>query len=229
MLLELGDDLLVHILRCLPPRCEPLGRLSCTSKALRRMTSASALWRRLAHSIFPAAELHAAYPTGAPQWREASRQLLFEQARSSRWKARQRLEEVHVCQTAWVDKLGGLEVKIGRMEASLRRPGTIPTALREHLADITRAHREVERQLTACRCEVEAREGVLAEAGRECALLTAAARTRSRASLTQLRHRHLPQFPAAEEVGVASARSSSSATRVALPSRRRSGRRLSDD
>ena len=94
MLLDLPNELTLLVLRSLPPRSlEPLGRLCCTCRALRRMASTSALWRTLCHGIFTEQELAAAYPSGAPQWRDACRQLLFERARSRRWKARQRLEE----------------------------------------------------------------------------------------------------------------------------------------
>ena len=94
MLLDLPNELTLLVLRSLPPRSlEPLGRLCCTCRALRRMANTSALWRTLCHGIFTEQELAAAYPSGAPQWRDACRQLLFERARSRRWKARQRLEE----------------------------------------------------------------------------------------------------------------------------------------
>ena len=101
MLLDLPHELTLLVLRLLPPRSlQPLGRLCCTCRALRRTASTSALWRTLCHGIFAAAELAAAYPAGAPQWRDACRQLLFERARSLRWKARQRLEEAKGRQAA---------------------------------------------------------------------------------------------------------------------------------
>ena len=102
MLLDLPNELTLLVLRSLPPRSlEPLGRLCCTCRALRRVASTSALWRTLCHGIFAASEVAAAgYAAGAPQWRDACRQLLFERARNHRWKARQRLEEAKGRQAA---------------------------------------------------------------------------------------------------------------------------------
>ena len=56
---------------------------------------------------------------GAPQWRDACRQLLFERARSRRWKARHRLEEAKGRQAAAVHVLDLLSSTLGRYEATL--------------------------------------------------------------------------------------------------------------
>ena len=61
MLLELPHELTLLVLRSLPPRSlQPLGRLCCACRALRRTASTSALWRSVCHGIFAAAELAAA-------------------------------------------------------------------------------------------------------------------------------------------------------------------------
>ena len=61
MLLELPHELTLLVLRSLPPRSlQPLGRLCCVCRALRRTASTSALWRSVCHVIFPMDELAAA-------------------------------------------------------------------------------------------------------------------------------------------------------------------------
>ena len=61
MLLELPHELTLLVLRSLPPRSlQPLGRLCCACRALRRTASTSALWRSVCHVIFPMDELAAA-------------------------------------------------------------------------------------------------------------------------------------------------------------------------
>ena len=113
---DLPHELTLLVLRSLPPRSlQPLGRLCCTCRALRRAASTSALWRTLCHGIFAAGEVAAAgYAAGAPQWRDACRQLLFERARNHRWKARQRLEEAAHSKAAAAAKQRSAEVLLER-------------------------------------------------------------------------------------------------------------------
>lgn len=202
MLLDLPHELGLLVLRSLPSQqLAPLGRLCCTCKALRRSASTSALWRRVAHSIFPAAQLAAACPTGAPQWRDACRQLLFEQARSRRWQARQRLEEGKAQQKRCDATAHLLRETLSRYEASLsKRPGDA-SLLNKH-AQVGRDYRLAVERCNVQREEVKALQDAWEQADAACKPLApparpspAAAAAAARGTVRDLRHRYRPQFP----------------------------------